>query len=273
MRVTAEKHIIPDVSIRWLTCACFEIRIGDFTIVIDPFIGAAKAVDYGCEVIERADLILISHGHWDHITDLAEMMERFHCPVLCGELTAASLARMTDGNPAEIYPMAPNLELDFGGAKVKALFARHTDQHTPLSAQMERLAQNPWVTTPERLECNFFGCLEYRCYMITAPSGLKIMFWGSNPTPEQFAIVREMQPDIGILQFSKQPIEDLAGLVRAGNIRVMIPHHMDLKRTEAEYMPRIDELERQVKAVAPGCTVIHPEHLKWMHFGLGVYGD
>ena len=34
-----QPQLRPEVSIRWLTIACFEIRVGDFRIVIDPCIG------------------------------------------------------------------------------------------------------------------------------------------------------------------------------------------------------------------------------------------
>lgn len=87
------------------------------------------ACAFGPEVIEGADIVLLSHTHWDHITDLAYVMEKFHCPVLCGELSAPALIEMLNANPHDVYPVTPNLELDFGGARVRALFARHTNQH------------------------------------------------------------------------------------------------------------------------------------------------
>ena len=82
-----QPQLRPEVSIRWLTIACFEIRVGDFRIVIDPCIGESPRAPFGPEVIEGADIVLLSHTHWDHITDLAYVMEKFHCPVLCGELS------------------------------------------------------------------------------------------------------------------------------------------------------------------------------------------
>lgn len=270
MYLTRETHMTPQLALRWLTIACFEVRVGDFSIVIDPCVGASPAVDFGAEVIERADLILISHGHWDHITDLRALMERFDCPILAGELTAPSLIRMLNANPARVYPMTPNLELDFGGAKVRALFARHTDQRARLDALSRSLAKNPWNDTPEKLECNFYGNLEYRDYLITAPSGLKVLFWGSNATPEQIALVRELRPDVAFLQYTKQTPEELAELAVQGGIRAILPHHMDLSQPPEVYQARIDELEARVRERAPICTVIHPRPLEWYQFGLGM---
>lgn len=263
-------HVVPQISIRWLTIACFEVRVGDFAIVIDPCVGASPATDFGAEVIERADLILISHGHWDHITDLEALAARCDCPILCGELTAPSLIRMLNANPARVYPMTPDLELDFGAVRVRALFARHTDQRMRLSELSRRLAENPWNDTPEKLACNFYGNLEYRNYLITAPSGLKVLFWGSNASAEQLAMARALRPDIGLMQYTKQSAEDLAALARESGMKVIFPHHMDLSQDEQTYMARVDELEKTLRAQAPGCVAIHPQRSRWYAFGLGM---
>ena len=49
-----QPQLWPEVSIRWLTIACFEIRVGDFRIVIDPCIGESPRAPFGPEVIEGA---------------------------------------------------------------------------------------------------------------------------------------------------------------------------------------------------------------------------
>lgn len=270
MKIQEAYHLIPQLRLRWLTIACFEVEIGGFTIVIDPCIGASPAVDFGSEVIEKADLILLSHAHWDHITDIGAIMERFNCPLLCGELTAPAVLRMLNCNPRSVYPMTPNLELDFGGAKVRALFGRHTNQRATLSEQTEKTRKNPVITTQEMLECAFFGHLEYRNYLITAPSGLKVLFWGNDATTEQREMIRQIRPDIALLQYTKQAPEDLAAIAAQSGVKVLIPHHMDLTKTEDVYNPHIDELERAVHRLSPDCLVITPERLKWYSFGLRI---
>ena len=73
------------------------------------------------------------------------------------------------------------------------------------------------------------------------------------------------------MQFTKQTPEDLAAMAEAGDVKVLIPHHMDLAMSEDVYLPRIEEMERAVHARVPGCTVITPERLKWYHMGLSVW--
>jgi len=258
------------VRIRWLTIACFEIEINGFTIVIDPCIKASERAGFGPEVIENVDLILISHGHWDHITDLKYLIDKFGCPVLCGELTAPALLKMLNSNPAEIYPMTPNLELDFNFAKIRALFGRHTNQHRISSELLRINCDNSFVNCPEMELCSFYGDLEYRNYLITASNGLKMLFWGSNVTNDQLNIIREIKPDIAMLQYTKQKPEELADLVKAGEIKILIPHHMDLAEAEEVYNLRIMRLEEEMKKIAPQCLVITPERLKWYQFGISV---
>jgi hypothetical protein len=62
-------------------------------------------------------------------------------------------------------------------------------------------------------------------------------------------------------------------MVLAGNVKVLIPHHMDLFKDEAEYEPLIELLEEEVHKVAPDCLVISPERLKWYQFGMTVSAD
>ena len=270
MKINSTTLCTPELSLRWLTIACFEVRIGDFYIIIDPCIGASPRAPFGPEVIEKADLILLSHGHWDHITDIADVMNRFGCPLLCGEMTAPAMLRLLDANPTYIYPMTPNLELDFGPCRVKALFGRHVTQGKRLSEKNEQARTNQWIDSPEMEECNFYGHLEYRNYLITTPSGMKVLFWGNDVTPSQLAIIRELQPDIALLQYTRQKAEDLAQMAAAGGVKVLIPHHMDLFKDEEVYNPLIDQLEQEVRRAAPNCLTITPERLKWYRFGMSV---
>jgi len=62
-------------TITWLGHSCFQIRCGEHTLLIDPFLtdnpmGAAKADDL------EPDFILISHGHGDHVGDAVSIAKR-----------------------------------------------------------------------------------------------------------------------------------------------------------------------------------------------------
>ena len=115
------------LEIKWLSVTCFELKFGGITVVTDPYITECVGTDMTWEAIEKCDIICLTHAHWDHITDIPRLVEKFHPLIMCGEQTAMPLARWLDYTPSRIYPMYPNQELDFDDVKIKALYGRHTD--------------------------------------------------------------------------------------------------------------------------------------------------
>ena len=112
------------VSITWLGHSTFEIRLpGGETILIDPWLDNPK-YPAGHE-IERVDLLLVTHGHFDHIADFAYymistwMMGREEPPTIYGDgeqtrdfthidnvIEANMLAMNTDATAGEIVNIA-----------------------------------------------------------------------------------------------------------------------------------------------------------------------
>ncbi len=100
-------------KINWLGHAGFRIDAGQ-TVYIDPF-----QIDPG----PKADLVLISHSHYDHCSpeDLAQIV---------GDetiiITEKSAAAQLNGN---IRVMAPGDYLDIEGIGIEAVAAYNTDKH------------------------------------------------------------------------------------------------------------------------------------------------
>ncbi|MBS0621863.1 MAG: MBL fold metallo-hydrolase [Verrucomicrobia bacterium] len=83
--------------------------------IIDPSSGSGKSIK---AYIARRGLevktILITHSHWDHIADVAEVQNFFHAPVAVHPLDAPNLIRPgSDGLPVffEIEGVKPDLQL------------------------------------------------------------------------------------------------------------------------------------------------------------------
>ncbi len=69
-------------NVQWLGHACLLIESDGQRILIDPFLtgnpaAAAKAEDM------KADFILVSHGHGDHLGDTVEIARRTGATVIC----------------------------------------------------------------------------------------------------------------------------------------------------------------------------------------------
>ncbi len=170
--------------IKWLTAACFEMEKDGKHMVTDPFITLSENSPCTWENIEGCDLITLSHVHWDHITDIPVLMDKFgQLPLLTGSLSALPLLEWGNLYPQSVYPMDANLELDFDWVKVKALFGRHTAFGETVN-QLIKTAQeaicgqghgryaDPWNTgIPE--------------FLFTFPDGMKVLVWGNDFTAVQ----------------------------------------------------------------------------------------
>ena len=65
------------ITLRWLGTAGFQLRHGDLELLLDPYIsreeGARPAIDLSADEFAGASLILLSHGHFDHAADAADL--------------------------------------------------------------------------------------------------------------------------------------------------------------------------------------------------------
>jgi L-ascorbate metabolism protein UlaG (beta-lactamase superfamily) len=90
------------VDIRFLGHACFELSSGDTTVLIDPFLSQnPKAAAQPDEV--EPDVILLTHGHFDHIGDTVDIAKRTGATVVAiaevaNELGGAGVESVFDPN-------------------------------------------------------------------------------------------------------------------------------------------------------------------------------
>lgn len=255
------------IRIKWLTVTCFEIEYNGYSVVTDPCISASPLNDLTWEAIEHCDMITLSHGHWDHITDIPKLIDVFHPLVLAPDQSALSLARWTNYTPSRIYPMYPNTELDFDAIKVKAFFGRHTDLGSGFNTQCVGLASRPAaLKDPTMNDLQAMGSMEYRNYLFTFPNGTTLLVWGNDPTEEQRNMLSIIQPDIAILQYSKQSKdpEKMGEFAADIGCKIVIPHHMDLKKTRENYMPEVVAFSNVFLKRVPNGKFLIPHNGEWM---------
>lgn len=253
------------ISIKWNTVTCFEMRFDDTAVVSDPCITVSEGTDADWETVEKCDIITVSHVHWDHITDLPVLARKFSPYVLTGELSAMPLLRWMDYNPSSVYPMTPDLELDFGDVKIRALFGKHVDQGRSYSEMDARFRENPLLQEDKELfDMQLLGSLEYRNYLFTAKNGTKVLLWGNNPRIEQAKMIAKLRPDIAIVQFTKHKAKEMAAFCEAIGAKVVIPHHMDLHHSEEEYLPKVEKFAAKFKKLVPDGRFVIPRHGEWI---------
>lgn len=254
------------VSIKWLAVTSFEIRCNDLTVVTDPYITECVGTDLTWEAVENCDIICLTHAHWDHVTDIPRLTEKFRPKILCGDQTAMPLASWLNYTPTRIYPMYPDTELDFDDVKIRALYGRHTDLNSGFNDLCKRIETNPiFQEYPTMAALQPVGSMEYRNFLFTLPSGAKVLLWGGDPTAEQVNICKAAKPDIAILQRSGRPeqIEAKAKFAAAIGCKVLIPHHHDFRGVEDP--ARIEKFKEEFLRLVPDGNFVTPEHGAWIH--------
>lgn len=111
------------MNITYYGHSCFGVEINGKHLLFDPFIspnGLAKEVDLNKI---KADYILISHGHYDHIADAENLAKRTGAKVICIWEIYQWLEKKGVTN---IHPMniGGKVKLDFGN--VKCVVAVHS---------------------------------------------------------------------------------------------------------------------------------------------------
>ncbi|MEA2311023.1 MAG: hypothetical protein QOE28_991 [Solirubrobacteraceae bacterium] len=90
------------VDVRFLGQSCFELKAEGTTVLTDPFLtGNPKAAASADEV--EADVILLTHGHADHLGDTVDIAKRTGATVvaiveLANELSEAGVEDVRDPN-------------------------------------------------------------------------------------------------------------------------------------------------------------------------------
>lgn len=258
------------IRIKWLSITCFEMQFGNTTVVSDPCVTYPCSVfpegpQFNSDNIDACDIITLSHFHWDHVTDIPVLMKKYRPVLLAGTRTAEVLPEWLNCSPSPIYPMEPNLELDFGDVKIKALFGRHIDLCDTYEGLVDRFHNSIHVkNNPSTEKYHLLGSTEYRNYLFTDRQGRKVLLWGGKPSLVQQNILKELQPDIAIMQCGDP--SEVAEFAASIGCKILIPHHLDMFKTRDTYMLKAERLCQEFKQRNPEGVMICLEPGQWNSF-------
>jgi L-ascorbate metabolism protein UlaG (beta-lactamase superfamily) len=114
-------------ELTWLGHSAFRVESpGGKRIYVDPFLTGNPKTPDGEQEPERCDLILLTHGHGDHLGDTVAIHQRFECPVVAqvelrGWLTGHGVA---DDGAAHSINKGGTIEVE--GVKVTLTHANHS---------------------------------------------------------------------------------------------------------------------------------------------------
>jgi len=195
-------------NIKWLGHASFKITIGD-TIYIDP---------WEIKEEEKADLILISHSHYDHcsIEDINKL-KGLATTIVCSFDTAKNIS----GN---IRTVKPGNEIRVKNTIIKALPAYNIDKN-----------YHPKVN-------------EWLGFLIST-GGTKIYFSGDT---DRIPEMKGLAPDIAILPIGghyTMGVEEAVKAIEDINPKVVIPMHYGKiigKETDAEKLKKLTKYKVEI---------------------------
>lgn len=273
------------VTLRWWGNNGWEIRIGGKTVLIDPWLTRFETGTYTPEGADpetplcvdtglidsyvdsgvlRADHILVTHGHYDHLTDVPYLAKKTGATVLGTETHLNLMAAL--GAPEDQLAVATGGEyLAFDGYTIRVLRSVHSA--TGPRARVPFPGTRPGFGTklpkPKTIrDLVEGGTLAYE----VSGGGMSVLdFGGSNYVESELTGLR---PDVLLLPAGGAKVVDyVARLLRAlGYSRYVLPTHWDdfdypLSQPAKDY-GGLEPLRAAVAAASPSSRFVVLDHLE-----------
>jgi L-ascorbate metabolism protein UlaG (beta-lactamase superfamily) len=248
------------MRLRWLGTAGFELHSGDTALLIDPYMTRnprAKPVQpMQAEDLLRADAILVSHGHFDHVYDIPVIAENTGAMVFCSPGVSENL-RLRGVPWRQVASLDPGASARVGDVQITAIASRHVHFDVPLV--LRTLVRSlPAMPAVFKVNASRFPTGGVYIYLIEA-EGKRILHMGSAHLEADSLPAGDIDVFLVPVQ-GRSDIQKLAArLTSQVAPRLVIPHHHD------DFYPPISrtiDLQPFLKAV--DTMVLVPELNRWI---------
>lgn len=217
-----------EVTLTWLGHAATRLEYDGKTILIDPFLKENPATPADQKEVNQLDLMLITHGHFDHFADAVPIAQKTGCDVICIFEIAQYLGMKGVQN---VTDMNKGGTVDWNGYQVTMVDAVHSSG----------------IVDGNQI----FDGGSAAGYVIKFPNGFTVYHAGDTDLFEGFKIIgHQYQPDVALLPIGGHYVMDphlAAEAIRMLGVTTVIPIHFGtfpiLKGTP-------QELEREAADIA-----------------------
>ena len=260
------------MKIRWIDTSCFEIETNQGRrIVTDPYIDECPNHPVPAEAVGPVDYVVVSHTHFDHITQLNRFYERYRCKIMASPITVMKLVEAMDLSGQCMYPMDDGETLDFGDCAVTRVNSHHTipargDRHLARESQIAESLHKQWPPDAMYDRLMSGGYWDFSGFFFETADNTRILFWGGGAGYMDIQKARAFRPDILLMQIPSNPAEKIAEFVKAIGAPLVIPHHQDCYLTTRDVAKMMADYGRVIEAANPATRFLPLEPGKWYTF-------
>lgn len=239
------------LAIRWLGNTNFELVHDGKIILLDAYYdrGSLSApLGFKMADVRRADLLLLGHGHFDHMSDAATVGARTHAEVVAAAVTAEKLmTQPIDPKQIRIVTGRGSELLKFPGFTVEPILGLHGEPPPEVTDPIDKALQqvSPPVTAQQKAELAAIrdrGTADRRvltegtiAFLITYADGFRVYYRNSGghvTDYEKAVMARVGRVDVALVAvaanfLSTLNIEQMLEHLHTYRPDVLIPGHHD----------------------------------------------
>ena len=195
------------IRLTWLGHATFKIEIDGKTLLIDPWVDSNPICPDELKTFDSLDVMLITHGHWDHMADAVPIAKK-HAPTVVAMIEIAKC--LENQGVDNTIGMNKGGTVTVGGVKATMVTANHSSSFTEKDGTIVYLG-------------------EPAGFVLEFANGYKIYHAGDTNVFGDMQIIGEIyQPDLALLpigdHFTMGPRE-AAYATQLLNVPTILPMH------------------------------------------------